>query len=378
MRTAIFALQQLPIQIPRPDSAARPDSIEHSAVSRAAERLLRDSLHTVPQQLASWWHDWAVAGIRLLPRILLALVVVAMLLAVTLWLRGVARRRLAHDEDATAPQQVGTLGLLLAATVGCAIVGATTVAAALLTFAIFYGVAALIRAFGLTLLGRSRAAPEAIDLVLTVGRYALLTLGAVEALAELGLNLGGVIAGLGILGLAVGFAAQDTLANLIAGFMILWDRPLRVGDWVRVGDALGRVRQLTLRTTRIETPDNGILVIPNKDITGAQLFNYSLRKLTRVRVPVDVDYEADIELVRRTLISIVPDDETVVSPRPAPEVVVTELGESGVRVELLFYILDPRDEIPLRWRLNEQILTSFRGAGIVITYPQLSVHVEKD
>src|SRR5215211_4283637 len=166
MRTLLLALQQLPVQIQRPDSAARRDSIGLSPVSRAAERLLRDSLHTIPQQLASWWGQWAVAAIRLLPRILLALAVVAMLLAVTLWLRGVARRRLAHDEDATAPQQVGTIGLLLAATVGCAIVGATTVAAALLTFAVFYAVAALIRAFGLGLLGRSRAAPEAIDLVL--------------------------------------------------------------------------------------------------------------------------------------------------------------------------------------------------------------------
>jgi len=374
----LLALQQLPIQVPRPDSTARRDSIGLSPVGRAAERLLRDSLHAVPGQLASWWHDWAIAAVRLLPRILLALAVVALLLSVTLWLRGVARRRLALDEDATAPRQVGTIGLLLAATIGCAIVGATTIAAALLTFVVFYAVAALIQAFGIGLLGRSRAAPEAIDLVLTVGRYALLTLGAVEALATLGLNLGGVIAGLGILGLAMGFAAQDTLANLIAGFMILWDRPLRVGDWVRVGDALGRVRQLTLRTTRIETPDNGILVIPNKDVTGSQLFNYSLRKLTRVRVPVDVDYGADIDAVRRTLLSIVPTDETQVSTRPAPEVVVTELGESGVRVELLFYILDPRDEMPLRWRLNEEILVAFRRAGIVITYPQLSVHVEKD
>src|SRR5215216_5364953 len=160
----LLALQQLPIQVPRPDSTARRDSIGLSPVGRAAERLLRDSLHAVPGQLASWWHDWAIAAVRLLPRILLALAVVALLLSVTLWLRGVARRRLALDEDATAPRQVGTIGLLLAATIG-----ATTIAAALLTFVVFYAVAALIQAFGIGLLGRSRAAPEAIDLVLTVG-----------------------------------------------------------------------------------------------------------------------------------------------------------------------------------------------------------------
>ena len=218
------------------------------------------------------------------------------------------------------------------------------------------------------------AAPEALDLALSVARYALLILGVVQALDTLGLNLGGVIAGLGILGLAVGFAAQDAFANLIAGFLILWDRSMRVGDWVRIGDAEGRVRRITLRTTRIETRDAGILVMPNKDVTGTTLYNFSLRNLTRVRVPVGVAYDTDVDAARAALLALVP-DERYVSAEPAPFVAVTALADSAVTMELVFHVTDPREVMRLRWRLFEEILVTFRQQGLEIAFPQMDVHL---
>jgi len=134
------------------------------------------------------------------------------------------------------------------------------------------------------------------------------------------------------------------------------------------------VRRITLRTTRIETPDDGVLVMPNKEITGSTIYNYSLRHLARVRVPVDVSYDADVAHARQILLGLVPDSPSV-SPRPAPEVAVTALGESGVRMELLFYVSEPKDMLPLGWRVSEAALLAFRDQGIEITYPHLNVHL---
>lgn len=346
-------------------------------VGRAARRLFSDSLSSVPDRFTDWAAGAYAAIARLLPRLAIAFVVAAVILSLTVWVRSLARRRAGSEEgivEGTAARNAGTLGLLLAGLLAAWIVGAASLAAALLTFAVFYAAAAALSVVGSKARRRAKA-PEAVDLALTVARYVLLILGTVEALDTLGLNLGGVIAGLGILGLAVGFAAQDVFANIISGFIILWDRSIRVGDWVRVKESEGRVRRITLRTTRIETRDDGILVIPNKEITGATLYNFSLRQQTRVRVPVGVSYGADIEAARTTLLAL-PVGEPVVATDPAPFVAITALGDSSVTLELIFFITDPRELAALRWRLFERILIEFRQRNIEIPYPQLDVHLK--
>jgi potassium efflux system protein len=127
-----------------------------------------------------------------------------------------------------------------------------------------------------------------------------------------------VIAGLGILGLAVGFAAQDTFANLISGFLILWDRSLRV--------------------------------------------------------PVGVSYATDVDAARAALLALVPAGPPVRSD-PPPFVAVTDLGESTVVMELVLFLTDPSQLAPLRWRLQEQVLVEFRRQGLEIAFPQLDLHV---
>lgn len=361
-------LQILPAQ-PRPPADAGHLTPQ---VGRAAQRLLSDSVASVPEQFGRWLASVYGSLVTLLPRLAVAVLVAIVVLAGALWARTVARRR-AGTAEAIAVRAAGMLGVLAATLLAAWIVGATALAAALLTFALFYALAALLGVVA----GRARnrvAAPEAVDLALGVARYALLMLGAVQALETLGLNLGGVIAGLGILGLAVGFAAQDTFANVIAGFLILWDRSLRVGDWVRIGDAEGRVRRITLRTTRVETRDAGILVIPNKEVTGTRLYNFSLRGQTRVRVPVGVSYDTSVDAARAVLLSLTPAD-AVVCAEPPPFVAVTALGDSAVTMELVFHVTDPRAIAALRWQLLERILVEFRRRDIEIAFPQLDIHL---
>ncbi|MGI8546898.1 MAG: mechanosensitive ion channel family protein [Gemmatimonadaceae bacterium] len=360
---------------PSPDT-----SRARQRVGTAATRLFSDSAGSVPERFSQWASGAYAYVVRLLPRLAVAFVVAAVVLSLTVWIRTLVRRRASTAEgttegiaEGTAAQKAGALGILAAALLAAWIVGATVVAAALLTFAIFYAAAAALTVAGARARHHAKA-PEAVDLGLTVARYALLILGIVEALDTLGLNLGGVIAGLGILGLAVGFAAQDVFANIISGFMILWDRSLRVGDWVRVKESEGRVRRITLRTTRIATRDEGILVIPNKEITGTTLYNFSLRPLTRVRVPVGVSYGVDIDAARASLLALVANDSDIIA-EPTPTVAVTALGDSTVTLELIFFIADPRERAALRWRIFERILRDFRQKGIAIPYPQLDVHV---
>ncbi len=379
MRHSFHLLQVLANGIPR--APVTDTSHARRRVGIAATRLFNDSAGSGPERLSQWAGGAYADVVRLLPRVAVAFVVAAVVLSLTVWIRTLVRRRASTIESAAgdgsaegaAAHGAGALGVLVAALLAAWIVGATVVAAALLTFATFYAAAAALTVAGARARHHAKA-PEAVDLALTVARYALLILGIVEALDTLGLNLGGVIAGLGILGLAVGFAAQDVFANVISGFMILWDRSLRLGDWVRVKESEGRVRRITLRTTRIATRDEGILVIPNKEITGTTLYNFSLRPLTRVRVPVGVSYDVDIDAARAALLALLADEPGVIA-EPTPIVAVTALGDSTVTLELVFFIADPRERVAFHWRLFERILRDFRQQGIAIPFPQLDVHL---
>jgi small-conductance mechanosensitive channel len=379
---------QLPSQLPtaQPQApapgTAQPGVPLVPPVDREARRILRDSLSTLPVRAEHWVVDLAGAFVRLLPRLLAAVVVAGLVVLITIWVRSLLRRR--HPDQGTAttttrPPSVGPLGALIAATAAAVILGATRMAAALITLALF-----LAAALGLQLVGervfrrRAHIAPEAVDLVISVTRTALIVLGVVEALAGIGLNLGGVIAGLGIVGLAFGFAAQDSLANLIAGFTILWDRPIRLGDWVRVGDGglIGRVERLTLRTTRIQTAHDGLLIIPNKDITGARLYNFSQSAGAALRIAVGIPPDADIDRARALLVDASADDDRADTAHPAIATVVAAT-DTAVTLELVVAVRDVGRSRDFRSALLEHIVAAFRGAGIKLVAAQAPADADR-
>ena len=296
-----------------------------------------------------WAGSVAAAFVHLLPRLLIAVAAAAVIVLITLWVRGRLKGQAKH---------AGALGLLLAATAAALIVGASRVAAAALTLWIFIAAAEAARVVGSRVFSRSQVSPEAVDLVVSVVRAALLTLGVVEALGAIGLNLGGVIAGLGIIGLAFGFAAQDTLANLIAGFTILWDRPFRVGDWIRAGDGatIGRVKHLTLRTTRLETQSDGILIIPNKDITGSKLYNFSYANGTTLKLTVSVPASIGLERARTALHDVAADKQ--------PDVALVAANDTTMTFEVTLIEPDLNATRALRSSLIERARSMLQGADI--------------
>jgi len=118
-------------------------------------------------------------------------------------------------------------------------------------------------------LHRARFADALIGMLVDgLYKWGLTVVALVTSASELGINVGAALAGLGIAGIAIGFAAQETVANMIAGFLVFWDRPFQIGDYITTQGRYGRVQEITMRTTRIRTMENTYVIIPNKQIIG--------------------------------------------------------------------------------------------------------------
>jgi small conductance mechanosensitive channel len=192
------------------------------------------------------------------------------------------------------------------------------------------------------------------------------------AASQLGVNIGAALAGLGVVGIAVGFAAQETIANMIAGFLIFWDRPFKVGDFITTEERYGEVREITMRTTRIRTMENTYVVIPNKQIIGDTLVNHSLYGEVRVNVPVGIAYKERIADARRVLLPVAQAIPGVLAVPPT-EVVATALGESSVHLEVRVWTDDPALERRLFFQVLEASKAALDEAGIQIPFPHLQL-----
>ena len=205
--------------------------------------------------------------------------------------------------------------------------------------------------------------------------YAVMVVGLVMAAAQLGIQVGAALAGLGVVGLALAFAAQDSVANVISGIIIFWDKPFVVGDWIQVEEQFGRVNNITLRSTRIRTPRNTYVVIPNKSIIDAVLENLSQHGELRVDVAVGIAYKEDIRAARRVLLDAVSKIDTVKSD-PAPDVVVEELGDSSVNLKVRMWIDAAKDRQSTYFNAIEAAKLALDEAGIEIPFPHLQLFVD--
>jgi small conductance mechanosensitive channel len=206
-------------------------------------------------------------------------------------------------------------------------------------------------------------------------RFALLILGLVMAVSQLGINVGAALAGIGVIGIAVGFAAQDSVGNMIAGFLILWDKPFRVGDMIETQGRYGAVTSITMRTTRIRTPDNTYLVLPNRMMIEDYLVNHSMFGRTRVQVPVGIAYKEDVREARAVILEAVRSVEGILRD-PEPDVVVTELGDSSVNLSVRVWTEDAAEERPAHFRTLEACKVALDEAGIEIPFPHLQLFLE--
>lgn len=209
-------------------------------------------------------------------------------------------------------------------------------------------------------------------LVDSIYKYAVLIFGGLMAAKQLGVDVGAVLAGLGVAGIAIGFAAQDSMSNIISGFIIFLDKPFEVGDWIKTGDHYGKVHEITMRSTRIRTENNTYIVIPNKTIIDQVLDNHSKYGHLRVVAAVGIGYGESIDKAREVLIEAAKALPKVMSD-PPPEVVVVELGDSAVVLNVEVWIEHAEDEEPVRDALTEMCKKALDKAGVEIPYPHMQV-----
>ena len=210
--------------------------------------------------------------------------------------------------------------------------------------------------------------------VRSVYKWLVVVLTVIFALSQLGFNITAALAGVGVLGIAIGFAAQQTLANIISGFGIFIDHLYRLGDWVTINDHYGEVVNITLRTTKIRTLDNTYVSIPNSLVTNTSVTNYSEQGMVRIAAKVAIPYAEDVNKAREVLVAAAKHIEGI-RRDPEPEVVVEALADSGVNLRLRIWIDNARQEQQYTFKLTELCKEALDEAGITIPFPQRDVHM---
>ncbi len=219
------------------------------------------------------------------------------------------------------------------------------------------------------------------DLLDKFAGVAIYIIAIIIALDILGINVMPFIAGAGVLGVAVGFAAKDTLSNLIAGVLLIIDRPFEVGDRIEVWNAplgsstWGDVIDVGLRATKIKTTDNIVIIIPNNEIMLRDIINYTIISSNiRVRINIGVAYDANIEKAKEIIANVATSLYWVLK-EPEPKVVVRNFGESSVDLQLRVWIKDARKRMDTISYIMDRVKTAFDETGIEIPYPKRDITI---
>lgn len=198
----------------------------------------------------------------------------------------------------------------------------------------------------------------------------------VAILSQFGIDVKTAVTGVGVLGIALGFAAQDSLSNIIAGFLIFFDKPFLVGDYITIGDNYGRVELITMRSTRIRTQDNKYVVIPNQKIINEVLVDHSTNGDTRIIIKVPIAYGESIDTARAVLFAAVSEIEGVLR-KPEPDIVVNELDDSGVQLLVRVWIKNARREQEIFFKTSETVKNALEAAKIQIPFPHVHIVGER-
>ncbi len=205
--------------------------------------------------------------------------------------------------------------------------------------------------------------------------FIVIFLGLIIALQLMGLNLSTLTVIFGALSVGIGFGMQSITSNIISGLILLFERPIKVGDRVTVTNIDGDVTAIKLRSTTIQTPDNISIIIPNNDLINKTIVNWSHGDTkVRIHIPVGVAYGSDIAVVMRLLLETADAHEEVMKD-PKPTVLFISFGDSSLNFELLAWIPIPARRPTIISDLNCLIDAAFRTHAITIPFPQQDVHI---
>ncbi|ABA89708.1 mechanosensitive ion channel family protein [Syntrophotalea carbinolica DSM 2380] len=201
----------------------------------------------------------------------------------------------------------------------------------------------------------------------------LVTFVIIAALSKLGVQTASLIAVLGAAGLAVGLSLQSSLSNFAAGIMMIVLRPFKAGDFIEGGGIAGTVELIHIFSTRLKTPDNRTVIVPNAKLLGDNIINYTERGTRRMDLVIGVSYEDDIRQVKQTLLDIIAEDKRFLTD-PAPVVALHEFADSSLNFVMRPWI-SVKNYWPTYFDTMEKIKLRFDEAGICIPFPQRDVHL---
>lgn len=203
--------------------------------------------------------------------------------------------------------------------------------------------------------------------------YALLGFTIIAAMGQMGIETTSFAAAIAAAGLAVGLALQGSLSNFASGVMIVVFRPFKVGDFIEAAGATGTVDGLNILSTTLKTPDNKVIIIPNKNIMGGNITNFSARDTRRIDLVFSIGYDDDIKAAKKILEKLVKADKRILDD-PAPMISVMELAANSVDFAVRPWVKSS-DLWATRCDLIEAVKLEFDKAGISIPFPQRDVHI---
>ena len=199
-------------------------------------------------------------------------------------------------------------------------------------------------------------------------------ISAILAIVAMGIDLSNLAVIAGALSVGIGFGLQDVIKNLVSGIILLFERPFKVGDWVLIGGEEGKIKQINIRSTEVETFNKASVIIPNATLISSSLTNLTHgNNWQRQSVMVGVSYDSDADQVTRLLLECARSCKKVMRV-PAPYVLFKNFGESSLDFELRFYVSDIWSGWQASSDIRYEILRRFRDENINIAYPQIVVH----
>lgn len=223
-------------------------------------------------------------------------------------------------------------------------------------------------------LEKSRLEKAAHTLILSLSRVALYVLLALSVASTLGIDVTGVVALASVLTLAVSLSLQNALTNVMGGFTLLSTHPFHSGDFVEVAGQSGTVQEINMTYTKLVTPDNKVVSIPNSAVVAAQIVNYSAEDTRRVDISVSASYEVPTQKVIDALVLAGTVDNALLNP--APVAYISGYGESAINYSLRVWVKTP-DYWDVYFLVNQRVKQIFDEQGVVMTYPHLNVHVKQ-
>lgn len=255
-------------------------------------------------------------------------------------------------------------------------VSAMQVGLALIVLFLALTIASWISSAVRTSLTKMKFDPTLSKFLAKLARWAVLLMAVLVCLGTFGVETTSFAAVIGAAGFAVGLAFQGTLSNFASGAMLLIFRPFKVGDVVNISGQLGKVDEIELFTTAVDTFDNRRIILPNSSVFGSTIENITYHPVRRVDVSVGAAYDADIDQTRRVLESAIDMTDGMI-PHPEPQVVLDNLGASSV--DWVVRVWAPTDKfLDVKQSLIRAVKMKLDQAGIGIPFPQMDIHVQQE